>query len=62
MSTWHQRQAPTPLWSKDTWNVVVDPPNGLTYVIPCKTFAEADEVQKKHKHSYVLRPEPEGET
>jgi hypothetical protein len=56
MSTWHQRKNPVPLYSKDTWNVVVDPPNGCTGIMKFNDEKSAREYAGKVKHAYVLPP------
>jgi len=67
MSTWHQQAAARrryqnkeviPLWGETTWNVVVDPPNSMMYVIVCETEEIAREQLKKFEHSYILKPQP----
>ena len=58
MSTWHQRQNPTPLWHPTKWTAVSDPHEGTltstlfdTYEHAYDYVIKADEV-----HTYLIPP------
>lgn len=61
MSTWHQRQAKTPLWHKTLWSVVHDPPERMTTITLCNSRASAETEMARQKslgfdHLYVINP------
>ena len=57
MGTWHQKRSGVRLFDRVKFNVVIDPPNKPMCIIQCDTLASAEEVKKKHEHSYILKPE-----
>lgn len=68
MATWHQQQAdkraPSPLFHKTDWTVVIDPPNDMRALMRFSTKALADVYMRNlkennpraYQHAYILRP------
>jgi len=63
-ATWHQSKSKAKLYSPDTWNVVMNPPNSPSGIVAHKSEDAAKAYLSNlskhnpdlHKHSYILPP------
>lgn len=64
MATWHQSRNRTRLYSYNTWNVVIDPPNELRWIYQASTQELAEKYLRDlqmnnptaYRFAYILKP------